>query len=373
MNKKRSKLGPVTVIFILMINLPNLAMILDLDPTPLFGKLAKQPPWPRTVGDIVHFPGRFRLYYTKNFGFRGSIVRLHGLIKQDIFGCSPSPRVLIGKDGWLFLRTEKAPESSRGLEPFDKGEVDQWLNMIDRRLRFCQSLDIAYRFVVVPNKQTIYPEHLRSVMSASADVTRLDQLLKAADSRSLGNVVLDLRSAMRRAKKETEFSLYYSTDTHWNNLGSYVGHIEVIKSIKRNGVNFAVAPVSRLAVESTRALGGDLARLSGLKLDSHDELIAVRRPDWRQIEPEPDAFFFDSPKMARNRVFVCREGDVDNVILLHDSFGIALIPHLAHYFNRMRAIFTHEFSQALIQNERPDVVIQVVAERRLHTLDPRKL
>jgi hypothetical protein len=63
---------------------------------------------------------------------------------------------------------------------------------------------------------------------------------------------------------------------------------------------------------------------------------------------------------------VCDKPGLPKLVMLRDSMAIALIPLLSENFSRSVYASTRELDRALIEREKPDIVIEELVERSLH-------
>ena len=96
----------IIVLFALGIGLPMAGSVLGRKATVAWGEkraLAPKPALPRDRAALATFPARFEAYFADRFGFRGTLLRWNSVAKAGWLGVSPTPKVVIGRDGWLFL------------------------------------------------------------------------------------------------------------------------------------------------------------------------------------------------------------------------------------------------------------------------------
>jgi hypothetical protein len=65
-------------------------------------------------------------------------------------------------------------------------------------------------------------------------------------------------------------------------------------------------------------------------------------------------------------VYTCDRPGLPRAVVYRDSMAIPLIPMLAENFSRMLFVSGIPFDPALIEREKPDVVIEEMVERGLH-------
>jgi hypothetical protein len=62
-------------------------------------------------------------------------------------------------------------------------------------------------------------------------------------------------------------------------------------------------------------------------------------------------------------VYECARADLPTAVVYRDSMGIALMPLISENFRRIVWIVNRGFDPAIIDAERPDIVIQETVER----------
>ena len=147
------------------------------------------------------FPRRFERYWNDSFAFRRHLIRWHSLAKLRL-GVSPSPKALLGQDGYLFYAAEQSVDYFRAVKPFTPSELARWRDDLESRRAWLAERGIRYLVVVAPNKETIYPEF----MPPEIRPVRAETPPRSAARGSAGELdaskCVDLRGALRRAKQD---------------------------------------------------------------------------------------------------------------------------------------------------------------------------
>jgi alginate O-acetyltransferase complex protein AlgJ len=235
-----------------------------------------------------------------------------------------------------------------------------------RRRDWLAQRGIGYVVLVVPDKATIYPEHLPTWVRQVDPTTRLDRLYAA-----LGEypeiAAPDLRPALHAAKARGR--LYFKTDSHWNYAGATVGYAALMQALRTQRPELPMVPAEQPPYQPGEDVySGDLAQMLGLpRRFAEDDVAplgkvfanAPARCAQRQDAPPPG-----TPDTGRE-TYVCARPGL-RALLLRDSMGIALVPPLVENFARTLALSTRRLDPALVADERPDVVIDELVERALH-------
>ena len=225
----RRVLGRALVVtFLLLLGIGNLDLMLHLDPNP--SPLREVVPFPRPHlnRSLVHWPGDLRWYAKSSMGFRPALVRARGLLAWNWLHGSPAPTSVVRADPWLFMRNERVLDDFRRIDPFTDAELATWRAVLERRRVWLESQGSHYLLVVPPNKETVYAEAMPAWATRAPGPSRLQQLTAYLKATSKVTIV-DLTAALE-SKKGTG-RLYHFTDTHWNDLGAFVGYQEVAQRL----------------------------------------------------------------------------------------------------------------------------------------------
>ncbi|MBP7777618.1 MAG: hypothetical protein KA371_10850 [Acidobacteria bacterium] len=310
----------------------------------------------------------FSRHFATRFAFRPRLVRWQAALRYTLFGVSPLTTVLRGRDGWWFYADDGAIEDATRATPFTAVELDEWGTTLQRTADWLAAQGIAYVFVLAPDKHTIYPEFLPLSMRLDADrVSRADQLVGMLRARTTVPVV-DLRQTLVEAKAEGR--TYHRTDTHWNDPGAAAAYRQIIAAVRAQVPAVPVAePDAAFRLVPRDVPGMDLAEMAGLtRLTTETDLALVpRRPRVaRVVEPA-----HTDPGFATARlVTVVDDPALPRALVYRDSFGSALVPFLAEHFSRAVFLWEYDVMPSTVRQERPQVVIQEWAGRRLFTRLP---
>ena len=361
----------LSLAFVLLLWLPVLGFVFDLDPTPFSDRgLARPPVMPHSLRDLSWTHKTTVRYIKDRYGFRAWMLRLHGQIKVRLCGITSNPDVILGKEGWLFFAGERNLESIRRVDPFTQAELEEFATALESRRRWLARQQIDYVFVLMPDKSTVYREYLPDELKSLEAPSRREQLVTYLRENTSIDVV-DLTNDLIRAKNLGD--LYYRTDTHWNHLGGMVGSSGFIRKLTTDQVDkLQPAKVDDFEFQSEPIDGGDLARFLGLKFDMSDQDVRLKRVD-------------NEPAALKNSIEYTDIGNQDEVvtnaaaapipkaIIFRDSFANAWIPYVSRYFDQAIWIWSYDFDCERIRNEHPDIVIDQWVERRLMTVSPSSI
>jgi hypothetical protein len=310
------------------------------------------------------YPSQFEAFFNDRFGFRTELIHGLSIIQVQWLGTSSSPKVVVGKKGWLFSADLPGGADYKASRPLTLEELNRWQHLLEARRDWLAARGIRFLFVPAPDKQTVYPEDLpRPLRRQHQAGSRLEQLL--AHLRAHSDVpVLDLREPLRQAKARER--LFDVTDTHWNTRGAYVGYRRIMDTLSLWFPELHPLPRDAFDEVSTVRSGGDLARMLVLEDRMPEESLGLVLRNPRPVVPkhpgievphEPAAFALEQPDPRLPRA-----------VVFCDSFTTQMFPLLAQHFRRLVIIWHQNyptFHADYLERERPDVVIQEVVERKI--------
>jgi alginate O-acetyltransferase complex protein AlgJ len=289
----------------------------------------------------------------------------------------PEPRLLEGRDGWAFLCDDANGNLDQLLGDlrFTEPDLREYRAILQARQRQLDELGIPYLFAVVPSKEAIYPERLPASSPRVGIPQLTDQLTGALADTAVD--IVDLHAPMRAAA-QAGAELYYLRDCHWNFDGALVGAQALLAALRVNGFAGAQLDERELRREEI-TVKGDLTGKQRVALRD-GRLVPVTtelEPVIREPDRKPDLTALGLRRVptpehlavSRSRETVILENERrptgPRAIVYRDSFGDYLQPFLSAAFSRTTWLWTRTIDTRLIERERPDVVLQIVAERFL--------
>jgi hypothetical protein len=306
----------------------------------------------RVLG-LAHFPGEFKAYLGDNFGFRNLLIKAHGMLMVRGLNTTSTHMVELGKDGWLYLANDGSIEDYRNLEPWTEEELAQWRQVLEERQAFCAKMGIPYLFVVAPSKHDVYPEFMPDKLTRVREEGRLDQLMAYLKRCGSQVEIVDLRPALAEARKPG-VRVYHKTDTHWNDRGAWAAYQAVMRAARAKVPGVKVLPLSDFTPEESIDPGMDLARLLGLNDQYREHALNLKANIPLRL----------SRVQQDDVIPINIEGEGPRVVVFRDSFMTSLLPWLAEGFGHGVYLWEDGFDTEVIKREKPDIVIQEVAQRK---------
>jgi hypothetical protein len=367
--RSRPRLADLAVIsvFLVMIVLPLLGMILGLDGSFVLQEnrtLAARPKLELTLESLGAYPRKLEAYFNDQFGFRKRLIHWLAIAKVRGLGVSSSSHVIVGSHGWLYYSGDRALKYYRGIKLFRPGELERYRKILEARRDWLAERGIPYLFVILPNKDTIYPEFMPPAYTKVQPLTRCDQLLEYMKAHSTVPI-LDVRDDLRRAKQRE--LLYDLTDTHWNARGAFVAYGRIVETLAAWFPRMQPLPRLEFREIETMLVGGDLARMLGMPEQMPESRLGLQPIQPRQAR-KTDEVFPLPPGSPAYRAIIAMESPnakLPRAVIFHDSFFQHLAPFLSEHFQRVFYFSDYDFDRKIVVREHPDVVIQELVERSL--------
>lgn len=325
--------------------------------------LAPSPSLSSLAQDWTRLPATLGAWFDDHFGGRELLVRLNrrltGWVRHGALSGAP---VIEGRDGWLFFTGDRSLEDHQGRLPFTAAELAAWTFVLEEKQRRLSALGIPWLFVIVPNKQSVYPEFLPDWLAGARGDTRADQLVRHL-TRHTGVPVLDLRPGLLQYKESGP--LYRRHDTHWNQRGADAGRQLLLATLARIAPDLALAEAGTGPWREREVRGGDLARMLGRT--QAREVVPRRRSGMARCRSDAAAGDRRATGAGSTITDDCtNHGPV--ALVFRDSFMIALRPLLTPHFRRAVYVWQRPDPcrlEQLAREHRPGVIIEQITERFL--------
>jgi alginate O-acetyltransferase complex protein AlgJ len=270
---------------------------------------------------------------------------------------SPSNQVLRGKDGWLYLQADIAAACTPG-EP-----IPQALATYSQLAAVLRASGRPAEIVIVPNKTTIYPEHLPPGFPGDACASRGRDALWNALEHSPPPHVHGLRTALLAAKAAHRGQLVYRVkDTHWNRVGATAMAQFMVEAAGGRRVSWAPRDVVRVPDER---FSPDLAQLLGTPTAETAPAVTVVRPGAGRVVEHDTKLASGDVAQTFTHVGATAPLIPGTTYLLGDSFSLEALSQIVPYFSRLVVMNwgTSDRTEIVGAMQSADRVFMEVAER----------
>jgi alginate O-acetyltransferase complex protein AlgJ len=378
----------VILIFMIIVSTPIFLLISygvtvkgDIMPKSVKVNISKLPEWKWAVSNENNYPQYFDEWYNREFPLKDLYLEINKIISRCLWSSAVNKKVILGKAGWMYLNDENVVEQYRNIYPFTTAQLDMLIDSMKKRGAYLKRRGIEFVIVICPNKKSVYPEYLPDwCYKVDNGRSFTDAFVKMAQQNNLD--VVDLRPVLNQAKALYGDYLYYTTDTHWSDLGAYVAYREIIGHIN-DQYSFQLKPVymDNYQVKRDRK-GHDLAtyaKVDGLVDDyllkmkyGHDHYRMTMCDDEGKCRP----FGLDEEiNLTKNmRVINENSANLQKALIFHDSFSLGISKLYNRTFDEIQWMHwvnadSCEMTKA-VEKFKPDVVIYQVVERYIVSICP---
>lgn len=144
------------------------------------------------------------------------------------FVTSQNNKVVIGRDGWLYYLGNNSLEYYKATNILKDSIMATRLSYYEKLYKACLDHEMECAFLVLPNKDQVYPEYMPTVEG------KLDALKRGQVFNNYIQYHSDLNYTYPLTKlteaKEV-YPTYYQQDSHWNEYGGLIAAQEVFKKL----------------------------------------------------------------------------------------------------------------------------------------------
>lgn len=313
------------------------------------------------------FPGNFTDFPKMFWGYdaliRGYTAARFSLIKDQIFGDTFAERAFAAPGPWMVYTGEGSLDDYQITHPFTTSELARIQKNLDGLNERLKAKGIRFLVVIVPGKNTIYPEYMPGQVPVIGSESRTDQILAYQKEHGQAEI-LDLRPALWAARQERQ--VYYATDTHWNQYGILAGYTEILKALQKDFPNLQPHTLADFQPVSEGLGSGDLSKewVQGL---AQEEMVKLEPRFKREVT---QFTLTQGTALVPGRMVATYNPDptLPRAVIFHDSFFNEMIPFLSDHFSWAVYHWAFKVDEAFVAGEKPDIVIFEVTDRYLSRL-----
>ncbi len=261
---------------------------------------------------------------------------------------------IYGKDGWYFYDHDGSMEDYHGTRFFTDSQLAKIKNSLLNVQQDLASRGIEFVVMLTPNKETIYPEYMPDSYGSHASYTRIDQLYDYLKNDL--RVVYPKDDLIAAKLAYPQYDIYYRTDTHWNNIGGYLGARALAREL-----GYSFPDLGSLQIFSDYFFLGDITEDMEPKGDIMDYSYTLSGYG-------PYAMALRDQDEYGNYYWYHTEGAPARTLTIYgDSYSLNMAPYMGQLFED---VYLHRFTEdkSLVDEENPSVVVYQILERFLDEL-----
>ncbi len=265
--------------------------------------------------------------------------------------------VLIGKDGFIFLRNDrnKTIPQITGKFTLTGRLLRAWSRLFELRKAWFEVRGIDYFYIAAPCKECVYSDHLPSEITVSED-RPLKKLIRHLEGLGINDIIYPLEELRRAAAIRKTYPL---GDSHWNWYGAFIAYRKLMDSINAHRLKLGKSVLSVLEeadVEfSEKRMDSDLSMKIGLS-----DMVTVgliKKPNAKCVQ------WNNISNIGNYKVFEGVDKSLPKAVMFRDSFSNYTINYLAESFSRLVVVWQPNIDYSIVDSEKPDIVISQQAER----------
>lgn len=306
-------------------------------------------------------PSRIEDWFNDHFAFRGAMTSLYNRLNVST-GVKIINNVAIGQNGWLFYTNDGSLEDMKREIHFTDEELAAICQSQQQAKDYLAAQGISYYLMICPDKHTVYPEYLPESLQGYTGASRFDGLLAAL---AVGTDVPVIDTRQTVIDEKANHTVFFKTDTHWNEYGAFVGYTQLINRIAEDYPNVRVITRDDCTVtEDTDWREGDMAEFIGQEdiLKDTEVIFTVNGSSLVRLETKYPETSQD-PKRSIIQLVNPDHPELPSAVVFRDSFCRMLYPMLADSFSKVTFVWTTSVLDYVVQGEKPDLVIMEYVER----------
>lgn len=276
----------------------------------------------------VQYGAAFERWYNDHFMGRREFIGLYRNVKMFLEPKAGDDRILIGKNGWLFLKPNNGLENFANKTELSKTELRNGLAYLQHIDDWCKKHNKKFYYFIAPDKHRIYGENYRLTNKVRSDEFGLAEQFVNYIRKNSDIKVIYPRKELLKHKKDG--LVYFKDDTHWSPLGGYYGYMELMNEINKD---FNIPPVEVKSWQKriVEHHGSDLLKMLNRR---NKEKVMYDIPQYSQ---KAKCTYKDKYHVKKLGEVKCLNADNKySVYVLRDSFFNTIIPYLADSFKNLR-------------------------------------
>ena len=311
----------------------------------------------RKVDDLINHMNRL---WERSIYEKPALSKIDSIYTYCTTGEIASEQVISGSDGWMFYRSRNIEDSLgdyEGKNYYTQNELKRILQIVFKTQETIEKKGIHFALLSAPNKESIYSEYMPK-QYYHEPISRTELLFQYLKDNGIhaGWPKEDLLD------NKQSFLLYYPRDTHWNQLGAYIGVKNVLQlwNIELPALEDRAVISYELKDHYHDVANDDLARMAGLiaffDQEMDFQLEGTCQPDWEIYNAEQT-----QGKLSH---IVNKEAYLHKTLfLIGDSFRAAMIPAFSEVFQDVYVIHRDSYQPDMLEFVQPDYFILVYVER----------
>ncbi len=330
--------------------------------------LAKFPSLIAEKGFNYEYGKQFELWLNDHFRWRDRALEFHARAELFLRGKAENEKAMEGEAGWLFYKGDDSIRNFQNCSNFTEEELRIIKEKLERKRDYCASFGARYYVLIAPDKNKVYGEFFPHYYDKVNSIGRGEQLYRYLQANSDIKAVYPL-SVLLKIKNQNQ--LYYKGDTHWNQVGAFVGYQELMKLMARDDATLRIFSFSDFEKEMIRTSTGDLQGMLDIRDWKEENPVLKFKTGPLYQEEMADIKMTDFTAAEGRPYLITNQPESDYaVFVFRDSFMGNMVPFFSQQFKHVEYLWTRDFfkNASALREKKPDIVIEEVVERYVQDL-----
>lgn len=300
------------------------------------------------------YPSAYEEYYNDNLPYRNQLISLNSWLQYTLLHESSSEGVVVGKEGWLFYKSQNNMENYKGTDLFSEEQLRQAADNCIAVRDYLSEKNCEFVLFIAPNKERIYSQYLPAYYQMKNPVSRAQQVVSYLREHTDIRVVYPEKELLEASRS---YDVYYHLDTHWNRLGGYIGTKALLEEL-----GIPCKEVGELTLREDNFSNFDLANQLNLQnyLDSDVDYTVEG-----YTNNAVDKILADHMTVYE---YQSNAEHGRNFFMVRDSFGGNMAQFLAANFAFSYMPHQDYFTWEQVEERKPDIFVEQFVERNLDKL-----
>lgn len=315
-----------------------------------------------TIENYETYAGSWNAYIDDNIPFRNELIKTYSAIDYYIFKRAIDSNVIVGKAGWLFYLNNNdgySKDDYLGKNLFSDEDLKKIEENCTAFQKTLEEQGKEFILFIAPNKERIYSEYMPDQYGKPADIYRTLQVVQYLRENTDIKVVYPYEELMR-AKEKLGVDLYYKTDTHWNQVGGYIGACALLREL---GIDMPDINSKQINIKKTELSDGDLSEMLGW--GGKNINYFVEGYDRHSVEN----LQWDFKTVIK---YCTQESDARKIFVIRDSFCSNMAEYIGSQFSSSCMTYKYHYWFNDLVEYNPDVVVLETVERYIGGLQDFK-
>ena len=298
------------------------------------------------------FGHQFEKWFNDRFLGRKKLIKIHNSLVERI-SLRGNHNVVVGKDGWLFLRSGGSIENFRNAVLFSDEElknIGSYLSAIDV---WAKKNGKDFYYVICPDKNKVYGENITFTSKIRPDSEgRTLQLINYLNENTKVKA-LYLKDALHANKGDN--LLYFKNDTHWTTMGGYIGYVELMNKIREHHKYYPLVKFDK--TQKIKSVKADLNKMYPAASEDNETEYEVpvfnNRAKCIDNKNKVQGLYCENTNLAKK------------LVLYRDSFSGGWLDFLNETFGKVTAFWRYDVTSDDLKywKNEADIIILEQVER----------